>query len=149
MLREAVLAYAHFLAIFGLASVLVAELLLFRQTMAGPIYRRLQMVDRWYGIAAVLVIVTGLARLFLGLKGAHYYSDNPIFWTKMGLFAAVGLLSVPPTIAYIRWRRRADPDGSLALESGEYTKIRNFMWLQTGIFVFIPLCATFMARGFR
>jgi putative membrane protein len=149
MTQEALLAYAHFLAIFALASVLVAEAILFRQTMPGPIFRRLQIVDRWYGITAALVIVTGLARLFLGLKGAAYYQSNPIFWTKIGLFAIVGLLSVAPTIAYLRWNARTAADGSLALEAGEYATMRNLIWLQVAIFVFIPLCATFMARGFR
>jgi putative membrane protein len=149
MTREALLAYAHFLAIFGLASVLVAELILFRQTMPGSIFRRLQMVDRWYGIVAVLVIITGLARLYLGFKGVGYYHANPIFWTKMGLFAVVGLLSVPPTIAFIRWKARVAADGSLALEPAEYGKTHALLWLEIAVFLFIPLCATFMARGFR
>jgi putative membrane protein len=149
MITDALLAYAHFLAIFALASTLVAEALLFRQRMTGPIFARLRIVDRWYGITAGLVVLTGLGRLFGGVKGVAYYSTNPIFWTKIGLFVVVGLISIAPTIAYIRWTKRADVDGSLALEPDEFTQTRNLIRLQIAIFIFIPLCATFMARGFH
>jgi len=70
MTLDALLAYAHFIAIFALASTFAAELLLFRRTMAAEIFNRLRLTDRWYGIIAGLVIVTGLLRVNFGLKGA-------------------------------------------------------------------------------
>ena len=149
MTTDALLAYAHFLSIFALASVLVAEALLFRQRMDGAIFARLRSVDRWYGITAGLVVLTGLARLNWGLKGVAYYSSNPIFWTKMALFVVVGLLSIPPTLAFLRWNKPTDVDGSHALEPSEVAPTRNLIRLQIAIFIFIPLCATFMARGFH
>ncbi len=145
--RDALLAYAHFIAIFALASVIVAELLLFRQTMPAAAYRALALVDRWYGIVAGLVVATGLGRLYLGLKGPAFYTHNPVFWTKMGLFAAVGLISIAPTVAFIRWAARVAADGSLQLQDGEYARTRGLIWLQAVLFLFIPLCAVFMARG--
>ena len=60
--RDALLAYAHFICIFALASLLVAELAIFRKALPADLYRRLRLVDRWYGISAGLVIVTGLLR---------------------------------------------------------------------------------------
>jgi len=145
---DALLAYAHFLSIFALASMLTAELLLFRQTMAANIFQRLRLTDRWYGIIAGLVIVTGLLRLNFGLKGAAYYIGNPIFWTKMGLFLVVALLSIPPTITFIRWQNRV-ANGVIALEASEYGRMMTFLRLEIALFVLIPLCAVFMARGFR
>jgi putative membrane protein len=65
----------------------------------------------------------------------------------MALFVAVGLLSIVPTVAYLRWNRNAEDDGSIVLPQREFSRIRTFLWLQIGIFIFIPLCATFMARG--
>jgi putative membrane protein len=144
--RDALLAYAHFLAIFALASVIVAELLLFRKTIAAASFVLLQAVDRWYGIIAGLVVLTGLARLFLGIKGQAFFTHNPVFWTKMGLFVAVGLISIGPTVAFIRWNTRV-ADGVLQLQDGEFARVRGMLWLQAGLFVFIPLCAAFMARG--
>lgn len=149
MATDALLAYAHFLAIFALASVLTAEHLLLRPTMPADIFRRLRLVDRWYGIIAGLVILTGLARMTFGLKPVLYYTSNPVFWTKMALFVAVGLLSIAPTLAYIRWTKQIAADGSLALDPPAYNPIRMLVRLQLLLFVFIPLCAVFMARGFH
>ena len=146
-ITDALLAYAHFMSIFALAAVLVAELIIFRQSMPVPIFRRLGAVDRWYGISAVLVIATGLARLNWGSQGKAWIQSNPVFWIKMALFVTVGLLSILPTVLYIRWRSRPAVDGSIVLEASEYSKVRLFLWLQVGVFVFIPLCATLMTRG--
>ncbi|MBV8581365.1 MAG: DUF2214 family protein [Candidatus Eremiobacteraeota bacterium] len=147
MASDALLAYAHFLCIFLLASMLVGELLLFGKSLSAVAFARLRLVDRWYGIAAGLVILTGLGRVFLGVKGPAFYGGNHVFWTKMALFVVVALLSIPPTIAYLRWASRAAADGSVALDDAEYGRIRTFLWAQVSVFVFIPLCATFMARG--
>jgi len=145
--RDALLAYAHFIAIFALASVIVGELLLLRKTLPADLFARLRNVDRWYGIVAGLVIVTGVLRLIFGLKGAAFYTHNPVFWTKMALFVAVGLISIVPTVAYLRWHKRASPDGSIVLDDAELGRIRGLVLLQLALFVFIPLCAVFMARG--
>jgi putative membrane protein len=147
--REAILAYAHFLSIFALASVIAAEVILFRQVMASEIFRRLRTIDTWYGILAGVVVITGLCRLWFGIKGPQYYQYNPIFWTKMALFVAVGLISIVPTVAYIRWGRAHAGDGPLELSVPEFGRIRGLLWLEVGLFIFIPLCATFMARGFH
>jgi len=144
--RDALLAYAHFACIFTLASLLACEVVLLRSTPAGDVLRRLQGVDRWYGIVAGLVIASGLARLFLGPKGTAFFVHNPVFWTKMGLFAAVALISIAPTIAFIRWGREG-PNGSVVVQPAEIGRVRGLLWLQVGLFALIPLCATFMARG--
>nr|MDQ6926904.1 DUF2214 family protein [Candidatus Eremiobacteraeota bacterium] len=129
------------------ASLLAGELFVLRKTLPADLVRRLQGIDRWYGITAGLVIASGLARLFLGLKGAAFYTHNPVFWTKMGLFVAVALISIAPTMAYVRWNARRSADGSVVLDDAEFSRLRRLLWLQAGLFLFIPLCATFMARG--
>lgn len=145
--RDALLAYAHFMCIFALASLLFAELVILRKVLPADLAVRLQGIDRWYGIVAGLVIASGLGRLFFGLKGAAFYNHNPVFWTKMGLFVIVALLSIAPTIEFIRWRSRKAADGSITLEDRELSRLRGFIWAQVGVFLFIPLCAVFMARG--
>ena len=145
--QDALLAYAHFIAIFALAGLLAGELFLLRKNLPADLVRRVRVIDRGYGIAAGLVVLTGLARLNLGLKGAAFYTHNPVFWTKMALFAAVGLISILPTVAYLRWSRRLLPDGSLVLDDAEFARLRALLWLQIALFIFIPLCAAFMARG--
>ena len=144
-IRDALLAYAHYITIFALASLLLAELAIFRKALPGDLYRRLRLIDRWYGIMAGLVIVTGLLRLNFGLKGAQFYVHNPLFWTKMAVIVA--LLSIAPTIAFIKWNARKAADGSIVVDDADAARIRGFLLAQVAVFVFIPLCATFMARG--
>jgi putative membrane protein len=143
MIKEALLAYVHFIAIFGLVCTLVGELFLLRQAMPEAIARRLRVLDRWYGGAAGAVVITG----FLGLKGAGFYTHNPVFWTKMALFVVVGLLSIIPTLDYIEWNKRPIENGMLVLPGREYARVRTVLWVQGVLLVLIPLCATFMARG--
>ncbi|HEX3466323.1 MAG TPA: DUF2214 family protein [Candidatus Elarobacter sp.] len=145
--RDALLAYAHFISIFALASVLTGELLILRKTLPADLFGRLRSLDRWYGIIAGLVVVTGLLRLNLGLKGASFYTHNPVFWTKMALFVAVALISIVPTVSIVRWHKRISTDGTLVLDDAEYARIRGLVLLQMVLFLFIPLCAAFMARG--
>jgi len=109
--------------------------------------RRMQAIDRWYGAVAGLVIASGLGRLFLGVKGPAFYVHNPVFWTKMALFLAIALISIVPTLAYLRWNARREPDGAIILAGPEFARLRTLVWIQLALFVLIPLCATLMARG--
>jgi putative membrane protein len=147
MIKEALLAYVHFIAIFALVCTLAGELFLFRQSMPEAIARRLRVLDRWYGGAASAVVITGLLRVTVGLKGAGFYTHNPVFWTKMALFVLVGLLSIIPTLDYIRWNNRPIEHGMLVVPGPEYARVRTVLWVQAALLVLIPLCATFMARG--
>jgi putative membrane protein len=147
MVRDALLHFAHFLCIFLLASLLAAETFLLSKSLSRERVLQLQGIDRWYGISAGLVIVSGIALAFLGAKGASYYGHNPIFWIKMVLFLIVALLSIVPTVAFLRWNKRESSDGTIVLEDGEYRRLRAFIWVQIGVFVFIPLCAALMANG--
>lgn len=145
--RDALLHYAHFLCIFLLAALLAGELFLFRRSLPAAIVRQLQMVDRFYGTAAGLVIVSGVALVLFGLKGPAFYLHNVIFWTKMALFLTVALLSIGPTIAFVRWNSRKTRDGGVILNDGEFERIRGLLWAQIAVFAFIPLCAALMANG--
>jgi putative membrane protein len=147
IVRDALLHFAHFLCIFTLASLLVGEALILRKSLSSLRVAQLQGIDRWYGIVAGLVIVTGLLLVFFGVKGSAYYAHNPVFWTKMVLFVAVALLSIAPTVAYLRWNDRKDDDGSITLDDAEYGRLRGLLWAQIALFVLIPLCAALMANG--
>ena len=147
IVRDALLHYAHFVCIFLLACLLAGEAFLLKKSLSREGVAQLQGVDRYYGIVAGLVIVTGLLLVFFGAKGAAYYAHNTIFWMKMALFVSVALISIVPTVAYLRWNQRRTADGSIVLEDGEYRRLRALLWAQIGLFVFIPLCAALMANG--
>lgn len=147
VVRDALLHFAHFVCIFLLASLLAGEAFILKKSLSHDGVAQLQGIDRYYGITAGLVIVTGLLLVFFGAKGAVYYAHNAIFWMKMALFASVALISIVPTVAYLRWNQRRTADGSIVLGDGEYRRLRALLWAQIGLFAFIPLCAALMANG--
>jgi putative membrane protein len=147
LLRDALLHFAHFIFIFLLACLVAGEAFLLRKSMSGDGVTQLQVVDRYTGMAALFVIITGLLLMFFGAKGATYYEHNPIFWTKMAIFVCLALISIGPTVTFLRWNKRRAADGSIVLQDGEYSRVRGFIWTEIGLFVFLPLCAALMANG--
>ncbi|HEY6325737.1 MAG TPA: DUF2214 family protein [Candidatus Cybelea sp.] len=145
--RDALLHFAHFVCIFVLASLLAGEAFLLKQSFSREGMAQLRGVDRYYGMVAGLVILTGLLLVFFGEKGAAYYAHNAIFWMKMVIFVSIALISIAPTMAYLRWDQRLGADGSIVLDDGEYRRLRMLLWVQIGLFVLLPLCAALMANG--
>jgi len=146
MLSQAIAAYAHYLSIFCTLALLVAELALFRQHMDARIVRLLPRLDLFYLVAVIAIIATGLLRVYFFAKGVAFYRDSEMFWIKMALFVVVGLLSLPPTFAFIATRRSAaGRDADLAPE--RFRRIRSFVVAELCVFALIPLAAAMMARG--
>lgn len=147
MILDALLAYLHYTAILILASALGAEALLLRAQAGADTLRSLARADMLYGIASGFVILTGLLRAFFGAKGISFYTGNPVFWTKMGLFIVVGLLSLQPTLKFIRWRRSLVADPAFAPAANELASVRRVVFIELHLLALIPLAAVFMARG--
>jgi putative membrane protein len=147
MIQDALLAYLHFIAIFVLFAFLTAEIILLRGAVDARVALLLARCDAWYGAASVAVIVTGLLRIFAGAKGAAFYSGNPVFWVKMGLFVVVGLLSIKPTITLLRWAKQARTDAGFQPAMEAQRAMRRGKMIEIHLAAFIPLAAVFMARG--
>jgi putative membrane protein len=146
LLSQAIAAYAHYLSIFCTVALLVAEFALFRQRMEAGTVRLLPRLDLFYLIAVIAIIVTGLLRVFFFAKGVAFYRGNEMFWIKMALFVVVGLLSLPPTFAFIANRKTAAGQG-LDLAPDKFRRIRSFLIAELAVFALIPLAAALMARG--
>jgi putative membrane protein len=148
MTLEALLAYAHFLAILTLVVFISSEAALCRpEWMNAKVVERLGRVDMVYGIAAGVVLVTGIARTWWGIKGTGWYWSNPLLHLKLTLFIIVGLVSIKPTIMYSRWRKALRADGSLPAEA-DVRSARKWVMVQAHLIAVIPLAAVFLARGF-
>jgi putative membrane protein len=148
MTLESLLAYAHLLAIFTMVVFLASEAALCRvEWLNAAVVERLGKVDLVYGIAAGMVLVTGLARVFLGSKGAAWYAHNPLLYLKLAMFLVIGLISIKPTLMFVRWRRALRASGTLP-DAAEIKKARRLVMVQAHIFPLIPLAAVFLARGF-
>jgi putative membrane protein len=147
MWLDAILAYLHFMAIFGLFATLMYEVILLKRGVASLDVETLALTDRKFGIQAVVVLVTGALRVGFGVKGAAFYMHNPVFHLKIGLFVLAALISIAPTIAFLRWRkaRRADP--SWRVPEPEWQRARKLVRLEMIIIALIPLAAVIMSRG--
>src|SRR5262245_42631440 len=128
MISSAIMAFLHHLCAFTLTACVVYEFVAFRQNMTTDEARRIQRVDLAYGISAGLLLVVGLLRVFYFEKGVNYYIHNPFFWVKMGAFLIVALLSIDPTIRYIRWNKSFDQNKAPEIDDKEFKRTRMILW---------------------
>lgn len=140
---DLILASGHHVAALLLFGALFAEFLMLRPDAGEATFRRLGIVDAIYGASAGLVLAFGIGRLLFAARGWEFYQHNAAFWLKMALFAGVGLLSIPPTLAFRRWRKAA----RLADVAG-IARVRRYLHLQLALFALIPIAAAAMARGY-
>lgn len=148
MTQDAILQFLHISAILALVVFISSEAALCRpEWMNAKVVERLATVDRIYGIAALVVLATGLVRIYLGTKGAAWYWSNWLLHLKLGAFIVVGLVSIAPTLRFLRWRKALRATGALPAPE-EVRKARKLVMLQAHIIPFIPLAAAFLARGF-
>ena len=140
---DLVLAILHHLFVFALFAVLFAEFVTVRHGM---------------DVLAALILITGFSRAILAApyqasitwtrvaalaKGWEYYAHNAFFWAKIGTFVVIGLLSIPPTVAFLRWRRKGISPTDAAV-----AKVRPYLWIQMALFALLPAFAAAMARGY-
>lgn len=112
---DLILAIVHHLLAFGLAAVLAAEFVLTAPGLTGAGLKRLQRLDRYYAALAGLLIVIGVLRVMYGGKGPDLYLASHAFWAKMAAFAAIGLLSIAPTVRILGWGLGAAGEGGCGL----------------------------------
>ncbi len=147
MWLDAALAYLHFSAVFVLFAFLTVEVMLARGTLGEGQVRMLCRVDLWYLGAAVAALATGLARAIWGAKGWAFYAGDWAFHAKLTAFVVVGALSVPPTLAFLRWRRRAGSDPGFVVPEDERKRLRRYLMWEVHVAALIPLLAVIMSRG--
>lgn len=149
MWSDALLAYLHFLSIFALIGFLVREWTLLNVSTDVLRTDALARADLGFGIASVAVLLSGAARAVFGLKGWAFYAHNPVFHLKVGLFVLVGLLSIVPTRAFLRWRRNASGETAYRVPADEWARARRIVLIELHLLALIPLAAVVMARGLR
>lgn len=147
MVTTALMAFLHHLLAFTLTACIVYEFIAYRKNMGIAEMRRIQRVDLAYGISAGLLILVGLLRVFFFEKGPNFYMNNPFFWVKMNAFLVMGLLSIDPTIRYIRWNRTLRQNAVPEISEPEYKRTRVLLWLEVVGIAVILLAAALMARG--
>jgi len=144
---DAVLAASHFLAIFVLIAFLAIETVLVKREWMPTAAARLARYDVVYFLCAMVVLATGLARLYLGAKGIGFYLPNPVFHAKITLFVLIGLISVYPTRRFQVWRRSALADPAFVPEATDLRRVRVCLMIDCHLIILLPILGAFMARG--
>lgn len=146
MLLDATLAYAHFAAIFLTGFFLLLEWVRCREPVDPRRAHVLLRVDVGYFVSAMVALATGLSRVFWGAKGPAFYLANPVFHAKVGVFLLIAALSIPVTLAYLRWNRVLR-SGDGVVPSGEVRRVRALLWAEIFLLAVLPALAVLMARG--
>ena len=136
---SAAFAFLHHLAAFTLVAAIAVEFVLIRDLNERSA-RKLAITDAVLGVAAGVLLVVGMLRVFYFEKGAQYYFTNWAFIAKLALFVAVALLSIYPTLKFLSWRSKAP-------EAASVPAIRRILHLELAGVVLILLFAALMARG--
>jgi putative membrane protein len=143
---EPLLAYLHYLAIIFTAGFLTAEMAICRPGLGAEQVRLLPRLDILFFVSALLALGTGLLRLFFYAKGVGFYLPNPFFITKMALYLAIALISIKPTLAFIRWRKTLLSAAALP-STDAVAGARRLIHLELALLALMPLMAVLMARG--
>lgn len=143
MTTELLLRYLHFTSIFAIAATLVSEHLLLKRELTRKEIARLARIDAVYGVAALILLGAGLT-LWLGSFGkpAEFYSKNWIFHTKLSLFVCIGLLSIYPTVFFLK-NRKGNPEEVVTIPGKIFWMLR----LELLLLFIIPLLAGLMAKS--
>lgn len=141
------LAFVHHAAAFLVVAALMTELVLLRNDLTVASARSVLRMDVVYGIAATVLIVAGLLRVFYTEKGAAYYFAGGTFLAKLALFILVGALSIYPTLQFPRWRGAIRDQRVPEFGPDTRRTVRIIVHAELTLLFVIMLLAPMMSRG--
>ena len=142
-----IVAWIHYVSIMLMIASLLGEHLLLKPELATAEARTIQRLDIVYGASATTVLVTGILRMFLE-KGVAYYNHQIAVHMLVGSFVSVALLSIYPTVIFLRWRSRHKLAGrGQQLAQAQFRKIQMMVRVEMTLLLLAPFFATWMAHG--
>jgi putative membrane protein len=147
-IAAAIFAWLHLIAAGLAAGLLLSEYWLCRRVPDRVQARLLGTVDLAYFLALTGSLATGLARVLFFGQDTAYYVANRLFWLKILIFVAIGLMALIPTRQYIRWNREARTAPAFAPLTRELDRVRACLVLQLGLFSLLPLLGVLVASGY-
>lgn len=134
--------YLHLLSVLIVVAMVAMEMVLVHLEINRKLIRRMFKIDGIYGLFSIIAVGAGLYLWFGIGKPAEFYSHNWIFLVKVGLFIIVGILSLWPTIFYMK-NRKGEPNELVQLPS----YVKRIVWVEFFLLLMIPLLAVTMAQG--
>jgi len=138
-----IVTYLHFISIFSLFAALIVALSLIKIKMKTSHFILLKKADLFFGIFAVTTVITGLFRMYSFGKGKDYYLSSPLFVLKFSLFILVGLLSIYPSLQFLK-------SGKLKTEFitfKHFKIIKYLLRIELILLLIIPFLAVLVAKG--
>lgn len=140
-------AFLHHILFVALFVTLTIEMVLLRQPLTVENGKRLLTVDGLYGAFAGGVLIVGLLRVFFFEKGFAYYWASHAFLTKFGIFIIVGILSIIPTMEFMRWRKSLRQGKVPDVSPATVQKLRRIMHYELTGLALMLFFAAWMAKG--
>ena len=131
----------HFAAIFTFAGALVIENIAIKPQVTGVDAHNLAKVNIVSGVSAIFVLIFGLALWLWVGKPSEFYSSNPIFHAKLGLFSLMVICAITLKVFYSKHSKSEEE----VIEVPQL--LRLLLRFQLVLLVVIPLLALLMARG--
>ena len=146
-IKSASVAYIHYLSFMVCFGALIFERISLKTDPSKKEAISMVVADVLYGIAGIALLISGIYRVIKFGHGSDFYTQNPIFWTKIIAFAAVGSLSLYPTITYILWAVPLSKGKLPEVTTNLVARLKLILNIELLGFALIPLLATLMARG--
>jgi len=143
----ALFAFLHHLAFLAMTAVLTMQLVLLGQPFTLQNARKIRIADRVLGASAVLLLVAGFSRVLFFEKGAGYYFHNGAFHAKLTLFVIAALLSIYPTIQFLRWGKTLRQGQVPEISDRQRRWMRIIVHTELTAIVAMALCGALMAKG--
>lgn len=136
----------HMLAVLAILAGLLISMVASKPLIASDDLRSINVIYTITGIALLVAAIAGMV-LWLSIgKPAEFYSNNPVFHSKMGLFTLLLLLS-----GFLAHRFRALQHEFPAQTSGDNIPVpallRRLQKVAFALVLVIPVLAWMMARG--
>lgn len=122
---------------------LSAEMLMLKQPLTLASAKKIQI----YGASAILILIIGSLRVMYFEKSADYYMHSAPFIAKMVLFLIGGLISIQPTVTFIKWGKAVKQGIAPTLSDAQNRKLRMIIHVELTLLGLMILCATMMAKG--
>lgn len=145
--HDAALSFLHFTFLLVLVAALGAEAFLLRLPVDARLARLLLRIDAFYGISAIGLLGAGAARAIWGAKGWEFYAGQPFFWAKLATFALIGVISIWPTLTFLKWSRAAGADATFQAPEVAATRVRRVVMAELHLLALVVLFAVLTARG--
>tara|TARA_Y100001968_G_scaffold328336_1_gene375295 strand:- start:1184 stop:1645 length:462 start_codon:yes stop_codon:yes gene_type:complete len=147
LIGSASIAYIHYLSFMLCFAALVFERISIKINPNRSEAISMVVADTIYGIAGVALLVSGIYRVIKFGQGSEFYTQNPLFWSKIVVFGLVGSLSLYPTITYVLWAIPLSKGKLPNVTANLVSRLKMIINIELLGFASIPFLATLMARG--